>query len=113
MGERATTPTRREEAAFATTPTTPRTREDAPTGFVEVANGDLGALFGGCEGDDDWLTPTGGGGEVGASASASARVGGVGGGGSRGGDGDGGGDVRDERAVRVARGVAGRWDGVL
>jgi len=73
MGERATTPTRREEAAFATTPTTPRTREDAPTGFVEVANGDLGALFGGCEGDDDWLTPTGGGGEVGASASASAR----------------------------------------
>ena len=73
MGERATTPTRREEAAFATTPTTPRTREDAPTGFVEVANGDLGALFGACEGDDDWLTPTGGGGEVGASASASAR----------------------------------------
>ena len=112
MGERATTPTRREEAAFATTPTTPRTREDAPTGFVEVANGDLGALFGGCEGDDDWLTPTGGGGgrRVGVGVGA---VGGVGGGGSRGGDGDGGGDVRDERAVRVARGVAGRWDGVL
>ena len=69
---RATTPTRREEAAFATTPTTPRAVDDEATAFVEAASGDLGALFGASEGDDDWLTPRGGGG--GGAGAASTAV---------------------------------------
>ena len=109
---RATTPTRREEAAFATTPTTPRAVDDEATAFVEAASGDLGALFGASEGDDDWLTPRGGGGGRGRGVDGGGEGVGVGVGGSRGGGGDDD-DVRDARAVRVARGVAGRWDGFL
>lgn len=57
---RATTPMARHTAAFQTTPASPSAHEVEPIagGFVEVSNGDLGALFGGDDADDDWMSPT-------------------------------------------------------
>ena len=66
---RATTPTARQTPAFQATPASPSAQEVEPSaegGFVEVSNGDLGALFGGDDADDDWMSPTASGARDGA-----------------------------------------------
>lgn len=72
---RATTPTARQTPAFQATPASPSAQEVEPSaegGFVEVSNGDLGALFGGDDADDDWMSPTASGARDGAPVGSAA-----------------------------------------